>query len=105
MQDKLSLLLQLQELGITLSEAKILHGEDAETDELKQKEKDIREKVDVDTLARYDRLSKHGLGIVRIQSGMCMGCNMTIPQGDLNRMERGSQASICPHCGRYLAIG
>lgn len=105
MQETLKLLLELQELGITLNEARILHGDDAEDiAELKQREKELREKINVDTLARYDRLSRHGLGVVRIQGGMCMGCNMSIPQGDLNRMQKAAQESICPNCGRYLIL-
>ncbi len=104
MQETLKLLLELQELGITLNEAKILHGENDELDELKAKEKELRSKIKVDALSRYDRLARHGLAVVRIQSGMCMGCNMSIPQGDLNRMRKSSQEPMCPNCGRYLAL-
>ena len=106
MQETITALLRLQELEITMKEVKIVHGESG--DEYSKISADIestRESIDVDTLARYDRLAKHGLSIVKVRNGMCLGCNMTIPVGDLNRMKADeSRAPVCPNCARFLNL-
>ncbi len=104
MQDTLSLLQRLQELEITLNEARILHGDHSEIEKLEGEVEKLRADINVDSLARYDRLSRHGLAIVQLKSGMCMGCNMSVPQGDLNRMQSGKADPVCPNCGRYLSL-
>ena len=106
MEDTLSQLLKLQELGITKKEVNIVHGNDGEEmTKIDQDIKDIRESVDVDSLARYDRLSTHGLAVVTLNSGMCMGCNMTIPVGDINRMMAdNNKPPTCPHCARFVIL-
>ncbi len=104
MQETLPLLQKLQELEITLNEAKILHGDHSEIERIEGEIEAVREKIHVDSLARYDRLSRHGLAIVQLKSGMCMGCNMSVPKGDLNRMLAGKAEAICPNCGRYLSL-
>jgi len=101
MQDTVAELQRLQELEITLREAKIVHAGDDDakaqsvTDEIAQ----LRERIDGHWLARYDRLARHGLGVVRVVSGLCMGCNITIPVGDLNRIRSGKVEPLCPNCG------
>ena len=104
MQEIVARLLELQELEITKNEATILHGESEEISDIEEKITKLREGIDVDALSRYDRLSRHGLGVVSVMNDMCLGCNMTIPKGDLNRMESGKQDAICPHCSRYLKL-
>ena len=102
MRDIVALLRELQELEITLREARILHGEDSGDVELETQIQALRGRIAVDALARYDRLSRHGLGVVPLMNEMCMGCNMSIPRGDLNRMKANKLELICPNCGRYL---
>ncbi|MCH2174268.1 MAG: C4-type zinc ribbon domain-containing protein [Lentisphaeria bacterium] len=104
MSEVIPLLEKLQNLEITLNEAEILHGDRPEVDDLKKKCQDIRRQIDTDALARYDRLSRHGLSVVKIINDMCMGCHMIIPKGDLNRMTSGKEDAICPNCGRYLIL-
>ena len=104
MTDKINLLLDLQELSITLNESEILHGKESETDELRQRKADLRALIDSDSLAKYDRLSQLGLAVVEINGNMCLGCHMAIPTGDLNRMLKRQTTAECPHCGRFLNL-
>jgi predicted nucleic acid-binding Zn-ribbon protein len=98
------LLQELQELDIILREAAIVHGEDDKTVPVEQKREDLRKQIDVDVLARYDRLIRNGLAVVGERSGMCMGCNIGIPVGDMNRIRSQKQEPICPNCGVFLAV-
>ena len=104
MTDKIRLLLELQELGITLSESEILHGKQSETEQLKRRQGELRGQIDNDTLAKYDRLSKIGLAVVEVNGNMCLGCHMSIPAGDLNRMIKKETTPACPNCGRFLNL-
>ena len=98
-------LIHLQELEITLNESEILHAEEhAEAGELRKEVAALRETIDTDALARYDRLARHGLAVVQLRGSMCMGCNMTVPQGDLNRMRAEQELPVCPNCGHYLEL-
>ncbi|MCJ8331937.1 MAG: hypothetical protein HRT89_07555, partial [Lentisphaeria bacterium] len=71
MQNEIDLLLSLQELEITLDEAKILHDEEDKLMSLESKIKKIRTEIEQSTLNRYDRLSRHGLGVVSVINTMC----------------------------------
>ena len=104
MTDKIRRLLELQELGITLSESEILHGKQSETDTLKARQTNLRNEIDSDSLAKYDRLSKLGLAVVQVKGNMCLGCHMSIPAGDLNRMIKNQVTAECPNCGRFLNL-
>lgn len=100
--DKLN---RLQELEITLKESQIVHGDDAEASApLRGQIEVLRSQIDEAALTRYDRLSRHGLAVVRVLGGMCMGCNITIPQGDINRMKSGKIDPVCPHCDRFVVF-
>ena len=104
MTDQIRLLLELQELGITLNESKILHGDTSEVDELSMRKDELRGQINNDTLAKYDRLSKLGLAVVELNGSMCLGCHMSIPAGDLNRMFKNESTPACPNCGRFLSL-
>lgn len=104
MLEKITLLLQLQEIDITLAETKIVHGDDRDSETLVKKAHAIRQKIDPGTLSRYDRLIKQGSGIVQIKDGKCTGCNLTIAVGDVNRMISQKVDPICPHCGKFLVM-
>jgi predicted nucleic acid-binding Zn-ribbon protein len=100
----ISQLLDLQELDIVLAEARIVHDNER-TGELEQKIADLRASIDTDTLARYDRVrQQEGSSVVPIKSGMCMGCHLGVPQGDLNRMKSEKMSPNCPNCGRFLVL-
>jgi predicted nucleic acid-binding Zn-ribbon protein len=102
-QEDIRLLRQLQEYEITLNEARIMHGETEALEAVEECIRAIREKLERDVLARYDRLSKAGPGLVTVKDGMCMGCYIMIPRGDLNRISAGKADPACPNCGIYIA--
>lgn len=98
-------LIHLQELELTLDESDILHGEEhANAGEVKDEIAALRATIDTDALARYDRLARHGLAVVQLRGSMCTGCNMAVPQGDLNRMRTEKELPVCPNCGHYLEL-
>lgn len=95
---------QLQEYEITLREERIVHGEDASVAALDESIKAIRAQVDSNVLARYDRMARQRPAVVQIHTGMCMGCNMVIPKGDLVRIANGKAEPLCPHCSAYIVL-
>lgn len=103
--DTVRTLQKLQDLEITYREAVIMHGgQNANSDSLRASIDELRGLINADCLARYDRLSKHGLAVVQVVNNQCMGCNLSIPQGDMNRMRSSRSEPICPNCGVYLAL-
>ena len=107
MNETVQRLLELQELSITLREAEIVHGTQGQagaTDPLRRRQSELRQQVSPEYLSRFDRLRASGLAVVRVQNGICLGCNIAIARGDLNRIQAGKLESICPHCGKFLAV-
>ena len=104
MLEKIKLLMKLQELDIIIAEAKIVHRKEKNTDSIKKKIESIREQLDTIMLSRYDRLVRQGLAVVQEMNGMCLGCNLSIPVGDLNRMKTQKMEAICPNCGKFLVV-
>ena len=101
-------LLRLQELELILGESKILHqNQDSQPTELAAIEKQIsafRKEIKPDLLRRYDMLRKNGLGVVKESAGVCTGCHLNVPVGDLNRMRHGQIPWVCPNCSRFLYL-
>jgi predicted nucleic acid-binding Zn-ribbon protein len=104
MRETLAQLVKLQGLEITLNEARILHGEGTELSDLEAQIRALRKQTSEDILARYDRLARHGLAVVEVKNGLCLGCCMSIPVGDVNRMRSSKAEASCPHCGRFVII-
>lgn len=102
METQIQQLYELQELEIVLAEGRIVHGEDAEMEKLDRQVAALRDRIEPLALARFDRLSQYGMAVVAVRGGMCLGCNITIPVGDLNRMRTGKAEPVCPHCGRFV---
>ena len=42
-------------------------------------------------------------GVVSVKDGMCTGCYIMIPRGDLNRIAAGKADPVCPNCGTYIS--
>ena len=99
-------LLTLQEEELVLAESRILHQgqKDADLTRLETHIRATREKLKPDYLRRYDLLRRNGLGVVRESAGVCSGCHLNVPVGDLNRMRRGQMPWICPNCARFLLL-
>ncbi|MBN2434781.1 MAG: hypothetical protein JXK07_05880 [Spirochaetes bacterium] len=56
--------------------------------------------------SRFAKLSesKDGKAIVKMENGVCMGCNNTVPPNDLSVVNSG-ELCICTNCGKYLYSG
>ena len=56
-----------------------------------------------DDLARYTRLfrSNRGVAVVRVERGVCQGCAVRLPVGELTRL-RNADGPIPCSCGRAL---
>ena len=102
MTEKIKSLIKLQELDIILKEARIVHGTEKDTEIIEEKVALIRKEIDGNTLSRYDRLVNQGVAVVQEMNGMCLGCNLSIPVGDLNRIQSKKMDPICPNCGKFL---
>lgn len=99
-------LLTLQEQELVLTESRILHQgqKDADLARLETRIRAARERVLPEHLRRYDVLRRNGLGVVRESAGVCTGCHLNVPVGDLNRMRRGQMPWVCPNCARFLVL-
>lgn len=59
--------------------------------------------IPADDLARYTRLfrSNRGIAVVRVDRGVCQGCAVRLPMGELTRLRNASGPIPCS-CGRAL---
>ncbi|OGV76796.1 MAG: hypothetical protein A3K19_17470 [Lentisphaerae bacterium RIFOXYB12_FULL_65_16] len=99
-------LIELQELEIVLEESRIVHRgkHPVAFGRLEGRVVKLRRGIPGQSLKRYDALRRSGLGAVRETNGLCRGCSLNVPLGDLRRMRRGEMEWLCPNCGRYLLI-
>ncbi|HCN07371.1 MAG TPA: hypothetical protein DIT01_05515 [Lentisphaeria bacterium] len=104
MKEQVQQLLELQELEFISKESAIVHADSDAGEDLDTRICKKRRQISAEVLARYDRLTQFGPGIVVVKGDMCLGCNLCIPQGDLNRMINGSVDPVCPHCNRFLNL-
>jgi predicted nucleic acid-binding Zn-ribbon protein len=100
----IQILLRLQEIDIILSEAHIMHEGEADTRELQVEREALNTKVDAVILARYQRLIQRDVAVVHVRGGLCTGCYLAIPLGDLNRMRSAKLDPVCDNCGRFLYL-
>ena len=71
--------------------------------EMLQSRNDEAAQIPDDDLARYTRLfrANRGIAIVRVDRGVCQGCAVRLPVGELTRL-RASDGPIPCSCGRAL---
>ena len=98
----IQILLRLQEIDIILSEARIMHEGEEDTRELREERDSLNKQVDAVILVRHQRLIERDVAVVHIRGGLCTGCYLAIPQGDLNRMRSNKLDPVCDNCGRFL---
>ena len=96
----------MQELELVLAESEILHRTEPAVDVARVNKQihAVRQKIDDEHLRRYDMLRRNGLGVVWAATGVCSGCHLNVPQGDLNRMRRGQMPWACPNCARFIML-
>ena len=99
----LSTLLKIQELEMVLKESAIVHSDkDMETGNLEEQIENLTKDVPEKTLLHYQKIKKNGLGIAQEIQGYCRACHMTIPVGNLNRIQSGKDEPTCPTCSVFL---
>ena len=108
MHDEIATLFDIQELDLVITESRILHdeGDGAQEDvnELRQQIDGLRKRVSAPRLQRYDMLRRNGLAVTEEHDGVCNGCRLSIPVGDLNRMRTGAEDCVCPNCSRFIVL-
>jgi predicted nucleic acid-binding Zn-ribbon protein len=89
--------------------AGVLDGEIAEIRAelagLEERRRELRSQVDEELLELYDELleSKHGLAVVKVSDGVCLGCRVELPGIEFDRFLKTESAFTCTNCGRILA--
>jgi len=69
---------------------------------LKEKRRLLAASIDPETVEIYDGLRKQkGAAVARVQQGTCLGCRISLPISDLQRVKGGSMVR-CSSCGRIL---
>ncbi|MDO8751637.1 MAG: C4-type zinc ribbon domain-containing protein [Dehalococcoidia bacterium] len=58
-------------------------------------------------LAQYEQVRKarQGVALAKVERGMCMGCRLTLPNSELQRVRTSQEPVTCSSCGRILYAG
>jgi len=87
---------------------KIIDGEVAEIrselEDLESKRSALRAEIGEELLELYDGLleSKHGLAVVKVSDGVCLGCRVELPGIEFDRFLKSESIFTCTNCGRIL---
>ena len=81
-----------------------LSGIREDIDRLKAERATLAQDIDVDWLARYDRIFKHtgDFALVPVEFGSCGGCHMKLPPQLTQDAKRNETMTTCSFCGRLL---
>ena len=57
-------------------------------------------------LAQYQRIraAKQGIGVAKVERGMCTSCRLTLPARDVSRARNSAELVVCSSCGRILFV-
>ena len=57
-------------------------------------------------LAVYERLrdDRNGYAVAKVERGMCQGCRITLPSGELQRIRNSQDMVQCSSCQRILFV-
>ena len=91
---------------------------DAELEQVRLARADVGKEVDSGLLERYERLRSQidGVAVARLEGTICMGCYLTLPLMEVDRLRRLPEVgeappgeddkgtATCPSCGRILVI-
>ena len=71
---------------------------------LNEKRKGFTQKIDRDTLSKYERIlhNRGGLAMVPIIGDACGGCNMNLPPQVINEARLKKDLTLCGNCARIL---
>lgn len=58
-------------------------------------------------IAQYEQVRKarQGVALAKVERGMCMGCRLTLPGSELQRVRTSQEPVTCSSCGRILYAG
>jgi mannitol/fructose-specific phosphotransferase system IIA component (Ntr-type) len=64
----------------------------------------IREELDRDVVARFDRLmERYGFAVADVVDGVCQGCNINLSTQMNSAIEGSNDIYVCENCGKFLA--
>lgn len=90
-----------QEQEKLASEKETLAGKLADLDRKRQA---LSSGIDAPALGAYDKLrSQKGQAVARVEQGICRGCRISLPSGELQQV-RGGNLVNCSSCGRILYL-
>ncbi len=74
---------------------------------LRSKRQEIASACTPVLLAQYEGLRrvKQGQAVAKMEHGTCMGCRVTLPVRELQRVRNATNPVLCPICGRMLYAG
>lgn len=74
---------------------------------LQAKRHQVTSSIAPNLMVQYEqvRKSKQGQAVARVERGMCMGCRLTLPAIDLQRVRSAQEPVTCGTCGRILFMG
>lgn len=94
-----AVLRKLQEIEIKMKKTS-----KAQQQELAKQMTMMRDEMDQDLLARYDRLmSKYGFAVADAIEGVCQSCNINISTQMYSAIEGSNDIYVCENCGKFLA--
>lgn len=73
-------------------------------DQLRSRREQLIDQVSPDALSTYNYLRRlKGLAVARFENGMCMGCRVSLPTVEQQRV-KSDDLITCSNCGRVLVI-
>jgi mannitol/fructose-specific phosphotransferase system IIA component (Ntr-type) len=94
-----SLLMKLQEIEIKKKKASKEHQK-----EFAKQAAMIREELDGDVVARFDRLmERYGFAVADVVDGVCQSCNINLSTQMNSAIEGSNDIYVCENCGKFLA--
>jgi len=102
MKEKINLMRQLQEL-VLIRDEHHQTGDGSRVDEFSEKIDGLREKLDQQTAAVYDRLyKKNHVVLAALSNGCCAACGMQVPISQVQQVRLCEHLVTCSSCGRIL---
>ncbi len=92
-------------------EQEALHAEEIALREelaaLRTERREQAARLDAAGLDKYERLraKKNGLAVVPLLGTTCVGCRLSLPSADVQKVRADAVVNFCPHCGRILVYG
>jgi hypothetical protein len=107
MNEKLRLLVALQDLDLMIRESKqeeeSLGFKIQNLEKLHAARQHLAEQIQAEWLRLYDRVGKRqGRAVVPVEAGICLGCFIGLPTSAQIKPKEGEKIRVCENCGRIL---